>query len=171
MQNCLVIGGILLLSASIIPVGLPIATAALINVGDSMFVYVPNIRFVASGTYSGVVSCDQEVAAVSNWSDSDSGASYSGVSAPGTTWYAPNVYDNYYNYYTTTLVQNASSSPVDITVSIYPPGSSTPVSTVTHTSVPAYATSSFEQEALAGLNNNVAYSGRRLLPRGTWPRW
>lgn len=131
-----------------------------INVGDSMFVYVPNISSLASGAYSGVVSCDQEVAAVSNWSDSDSGASYSGVSAPGTTWYAPNVYDNYYNYYTTTLVQNASSSPVDITVSIYPPGSSTPVSTVTHTSVPAFATSSFEQEALAGLNDNVAYSAK-----------
>jgi hypothetical protein len=131
-----------------------------IGVGDSMFVYVPNILSLASGTYSGVVSCDQEVAAVTNFSDSDSGASHSGIRTAGSTWYIPNVFDNYYNYYTTVIVQNATGSAQDITLDIYPPGSSTPVKSQTQTEVPAYASVSFEQEGLAELSNNVAYSAR-----------
>ncbi|MGD8634315.1 MAG: hypothetical protein PVF85_12135, partial [Anaerolineales bacterium] len=38
--------------------------------GDSMFVYTPNIVGLSAGTYSAVVSCDKQVAAVANWGDS-----------------------------------------------------------------------------------------------------
>lgn len=131
-----------------------------IGVGDSLFVYVPNIIGLSSGTYSGVVSCDQQVAAVTNFSDSDSGASHSGVRTTGTTWYIPNVFDNYYNYYTTVIVQNATGTSQDITLDIYPPGSSSAVKTQTQSNVPAYSSVSFEQEGLAELSNNVAYSAR-----------
>lgn len=126
--------------------------------GDSMFVYTPNLSGLASGTYSAVVTCDKNVAAVANWGDSDSGDSYSGVSTPGTTWYVPGVYDNYYNYYSNIIVQNTTASAVDIDVDIYSPGSSSPVTTQSATSVPAYSSVSFEQEGLGALSDNVPYS-------------
>jgi hypothetical protein len=128
--------------------------------GDSMFVYTPNIVGLASGTYSAVVSCDKQVAAVANWGDADSGASFNGVSSPGTTWYAPGIYDDYYDYYSTIIVQNTTGSTVDIDVEIYAPGSSSPTTTQSATSVPAYASVSFEQEGLGALSDNVPYSAK-----------
>ncbi len=136
------------------------SSPTLINPGDSMFVYVPNVLGLASGTYSAVVSCSQEVAAVANFADSDSGASHRGISSPGTTWYAPGIYDNYYDYYSTIIVQNATASEVDVTVEIYAPGGSTPVATQTASNVPGYAAVSFEQEGLTELVDNVAYSAK-----------
>ena len=123
-----------------------------------MFVYTPNIGGLSSGTYSAVVTCDKNVGAVANWGDSNSGDSYSGVSAPGTTWYAPGIYDNYYNYYSNIIVQNTTSSTVNIDVDIYAPGGSSPVATQSATNVPAYSSASFEQEGLGALSNNVPYS-------------
>lgn len=128
--------------------------------GDSMYVYTPSIGSLASGSYSGVVSCDQPVGGVVNFSDPDSGASYGGVATPGTTWYAPGIYDNFYNFYSTIIVQNATASSVNITVDIFQAGSSTAVKTQTATGVPAYASVSFEQEGLSELSNNVAYSAK-----------
>ena len=128
--------------------------------GDSMFVYVPSISGLASGSYSAVVSCDQQVAAVANFSDADSGASHSGISLPGTIWYAPGIYDNYFNYYSNIVAQNATGSPVNITVEYFAAGSASPVHTVTQTNVPAYASANFEQEGLTQLSNNVAYSAK-----------
>jgi hypothetical protein len=125
-----------------------------------MFVYVPNLGSLPTGTYSAVVSCDQQVAAVTNFSDDDSGASHQGIATPGTVWYAPGIYDNYYNYYSTLIVQNATASTVDITVEIFEPWNLTPVKTQTATSVPGYASVSFEQEGLAELSNNVPYSAK-----------
>jgi len=127
-----------------------------------MYVYMGDAAYsgIAAGSYSGVVSCDQQVAAVANFSDADSGASYSGIGTPATTWYAPGIYDNYYNYYSNIVVQNATASPVNITVDIYAPGSAVPVKTQTANNVPAYASVNFEQEGAAELSDNVAYSAK-----------
>jgi len=127
--------------------------------GESAYVYVPNLS-VENGQYAAVISCDQEVAAVVNYSDADSGASYSGVTNVGTTLYAPGVYDNYYNYYSNIIVQNASTNPINITLEIYAPGSSTPVYTATRNNVPSYGFVNFEQEGLAELADNRAYSAK-----------
>jgi hypothetical protein len=128
--------------------------------GDSLYVYVPSVPGLAGGSYSAVVSCDQPVAAVSNFSDPDSGASHSGISDPGTTWYAPGVYDDFYDYYSNIVVQNATSGTVDVTVEIYEAGNSTPVDTKTSTAVPAYASVAFEQEGTAGMDVNKFYSAK-----------
>ncbi len=130
--------------------------------GDSLYVYVPDLTALGDGQYSAVVSCDKLVAAVVNFSDANSGASHSGIASADVAqvFYAPGIYNNYYNFYSNLYVQNASSAAVDITVSIYGPGSSTPVATQTATGVPANASRSFDQKALAGLASGVAYSAK-----------
>ncbi len=127
--------------------------------GDSLYVYVPDLT-LDSGSYSGVVSCSEPVAAVANFSDADSGAAHAGVAAPGTTWYAPGIYNDYYDFYSNVYVQNATGSAVDVTVEIYEAGNATPVATQTATDVPAYASATFEQEGLAGLDAGETYSAK-----------
>jgi hypothetical protein len=133
--------------------------SALIYLGDAA-----TFGSLASGSYSGVVSCDQQAAAVVNFSQgsglNSSGDNYAGIGTPATTWYAPALYNNFYNYYTNVIVQNATASTVNITLNIYPPGSSTAVSTQTQSNVPAYASVSFDQNGLAGLSPNVSYSAQ-----------
>ncbi len=138
------------------------SSATSVNAGDSMYVYMgdPANSGIPSASYSAVVSCDQQVAAVSNFSDADSGAAYSGITSPATTWYAPGIYDNYYEYYSNIVVQNATASPVNITVDIYAPGNPVPVKTQTANAVPAYASAPFEQIGLIELSDNVAYSAK-----------
>ncbi len=133
-----------------------------IPVGESAYVYVPTDTTVADGQYAGVVSCDQEVAAVVNFSDPDSGASYSGVSESevADTLYAPGIYDNYYNYYSNVIVQNASGELNDITLEIYEPGNPTPVYTDTKSNVPANGFVTWEQEGLTELADNQFYSAK-----------
>lgn len=128
--------------------------------GDSLYVYVPDVTSLGTGSYSAVVSCDRKVAAVSNFSDADSGASYSGVAEAGLEWFAPGIYDNYFDFYSNIVVQNASASPVDITVEIFQPGNATPVATLTETSVPANASVSFEQEGMTQLADDQFYSAK-----------
>lgn len=130
-----------------------------IAVGESAYVYVPDLASLADGQYAGVVSCDQEVAAVVNFSDPDSGASYSGVTEPAATLYAPGIYDNYYNFYSNVVVQNASSASNDITLEIYEPGNTTPVYQDTKTA-PVNGFVAWEQEGLAELANNQFYSAK-----------
>lgn len=132
-----------------------------INSQDSAYVYVPNLG-VDAGQYAAVVSCDREVAAVVNYSDADSGASYSGVGGGevATTLYAPGIYDNFYNYYSNIVVQNASGGIIDITLEIYEPGVTAPVYTDTETNVPANGFVNFEQEALTQLDTNQFYSAK-----------
>lgn len=130
-----------------------------IPVGQSAYVYVPDLAGLTDGQYAGVVSCDQEVAAVVNISDPDSGASYSGVSDPADTLYAPGIYDNYYNYYSNVVVQNASGSSNDITLEIYEPGNTTPVYANTKTA-PVNGFVAWEQEGLAELDQNKFYSAK-----------
>lgn len=128
--------------------------------GDSLFVYVPNVSGLASGSYSGVVGCTGKVAAVANFADADSAASFNGISTAGTTWYAPGIYNNYYNYYSSIVVQNATESPVNITVEIYKAGQAAPVKTTTISNVAKYAAVSFEQEGAAELAQNTSYSAK-----------
>jgi hypothetical protein len=128
--------------------------------GDKLRVYTPDIATLAAGEYSGVVSCDKKVAATVNFSDPNSGAAFNGVDTPSTVFYAPAIYDNYYGYFSNIYIQNASTSPVNITVDIYAAGGAVPVKTQTATAVPAYAAVHFEQEGLAELANNVAYSAK-----------
>jgi hypothetical protein len=131
-----------------------------IAAGDSLYVYVPDLA-LDDGMYSGVVMCDRKVAAVTNFSDADSGASHSGVADPATTWYAPGIYDNYYNYYSNIVVQNATDTPINVTVQIFAPGNSTPVYTYpVSNNVPAYSSVSFQQEGLSQLANNQSYSAK-----------
>jgi hypothetical protein len=131
-----------------------------IAVGNSAYIYVPVHTTVADGQYAGVVTCDQEVAAVVNFSDPTSGASYSGVTEPGTTLYAPGIYDNYYSYYSDVVVQNASGGTINITLDIYAAGNPSPVKTVPAPNVPANGYVTFEQEGLSELADNQFYSAK-----------
>ncbi len=88
----------------------------------SYFVYVGGLS-VTAGQYSTVISCDVNVAAVSNFTGAGSAwsASYSGVSAAQATNTVsfPGLYKNYYGYYTNVVVQNTSSTAIDVTLKIY----------------------------------------------------
>lgn len=120
-----------------------------IKADKSYFVYVGGLS-VDSGQYSTVISCDREVAAVSNLSDPSSSASYSGVrgSEVADTLYAPGIYNNYYGVYSNVVVQNTTSSPITIRVRLYKPGQSSPFKTQKATDVPAYASATFDQTSL-----------------------
>ena len=131
-----------------------------IEVDDVLSVYVPAIAGLATGEYSIVISSDQPVAATSNFSDADSGASYSGFGEGATAWFIPAVYDNYYAYYSEVYAQNVSDASADITLSIFAPGSSTPVWTNTKSAVPAKSSVNWSQKDLAELSPNVSYSAK-----------
>lgn len=134
-----------------------------ISVGGSNFTYVPSIGGLASGQYSGVVSCDQQVTSVVDMSTSpvagSSAGAYRGIdgSSVGTTFYAPLAMNNYYNLYTNFVVQNASSSPVNIYVNIINSAGTT-VLVQTATSVAANASASFDQTGQGAMGTNVLYS-------------
>lgn len=83
---------------------------------ESAYVYTPNIAGIPGGqTLAGVVSCDQPVAAVVNYSDlaGQSGASgdtYVGTSAPASTLFVPSIYNNYFSYFTSLRIMDASGA-------------------------------------------------------------
>lgn len=131
-----------------------------IAVDDVLSVYVPTVDGLDSGEYSVVISSSEPVAAVSNFSDADSGASFSGFTEGATSWFIPSTYDNYYGYFSEIYAQNVSSSSTDITLSIYVSGSSTPVYTDTKLNVPANASVNWGQSGLAQLLDNIAYSAK-----------
>ncbi len=137
------------------------SSAFTISVGGSNFTYVPGIGSLAAGQYSGVVSCDQQVAAIVNMSTANSGSASRAVdgSSVGTTWYAPSAFNNFYNFYTNFVAQNASSSPVDIYVNIINSAGAT-VATQISTTVQPNASAAFEQTGLGGMSTNVQYSAK-----------
>jgi len=126
--------------------------------GDVLSIYVPADAELASGEYSVVVSGDQEIAAVTNFSDADSGAAYSGANAGAVSWGFPGVYDNYYGYYTEIYAQNVAPTAQDITLKVFAPGNATPVYTNTKTAVPAYASVNWSLKDLSQLSTNISYS-------------
>jgi hypothetical protein len=130
-----------------------------IAVGSSNFTYVPNISGLTSGQYTGVVSCDQQVGAVVNFSTSSSAGTYDAVGSPGTTSYAPNAYSNYYNFASNFVVQNTTSSAVDVTVQIIAAGGAVAY-TYPVTNIPANGSANFDQTGLSQLAQNVLYSAK-----------
>lgn len=90
-----------------------------IAVGASAYVFTPSVPSFPSGVFAATISCDQPVAAVVNYSDSNSGDTFVGISSPATTLYVPGVYDNYYNYYTSFRIMNAGSGNNTVTVKYY----------------------------------------------------
>lgn len=130
---------------------------------DSLYVFTPDISNLSAGQYSAVVSCTEEAAAVVNFSDADSGASYNGISSSDVAaeWFAPSVYNNYFNFYSEVVVQNADpSSTVDVTLEVFAPGSATPVSTQTINNLAPYAAAVFDQASDGDLDAGVAYSAK-----------
>lgn len=134
------------------------SAATPIQANKSMFVYVGGLS-VTDAMYSAVISCDVNVAAVSNYTGSGGAyaASYAGVSAAqtATTVSFPGLYKNYYGYYTNVVVQNAGSASVNVTLKIY--NGATLVDSETKT-VPANASVVFDQKARAALPNGI-YAG------------
>lgn len=66
-----------------------------------------------------IVASDQEIAAIVNQSTTGSSAyngSYTGFATGSDTFYLPVVLNNFFGWYTEISVQNASSNPVDVTV-------------------------------------------------------
>lgn len=90
-----------------------------IAVGASAYVYTPAVAGFPSGVFAATISCDQPVAAVVNYSDSNSGDTFVGISSPATKLYVPGVYDNYYNYYTSLRIMNAGSGDNNVTIKYY----------------------------------------------------
>ncbi len=130
-----------------------------VNPGDSLYVYMPNVTSLMDGGYAITVRCSRNAAAVANISDSDSGASHNGIAQPANTWYAPAVYDNYYNFYSNIYVRNTTPYDQPVFLYIYSSSSSTPVYT-TYEVIPANGTRIFYQEGLSQLNNNQYYSAK-----------
>jgi len=133
-------------------------TTHTIVASDVLSIYVPAESALASGEYSVVVSANQPVAAVVNFSDADSGAAYSGATAGALSWGFPAVYDNYYGYFTEIYAQNVAVAPQDITLEVYAPGSATPVYTNTKSAVPVNASVNWGLKDLSELSKNISYS-------------
>jgi hypothetical protein len=127
----------------------------------SVFTYVPNISGLSSGQYAGVVSCDQQVAAVVNSASANSGGSYPAVASPATTWYAPNAFNNYYNWYTNFVVQNTTTAALPVALQVID-SAGTVVATQSPTggTIPANGYWNVEQAGLAGLSANTPYSAK-----------
>lgn len=131
-----------------------------IDGGKNYEVYTGGGSFpAAAGQYAAVVSCNKKAAAMANFSDANSSGSYGGVSAPSTVWYAPAVYNNYYSYYSNMYVQNATGSPINITVDFYD-STGAKVATATGNAVPAYSHFVFDQSAQSELLTNKVYSAK-----------
>ena len=131
-----------------------------IAVGDVLFLYVPGVSGLAAGEYSVVVYSGQPVAAVSNFSDANSGASYSGANAGSTVWYIPGVYDNYYSYSSEVYAQNVSGATQNITLEVFAPGNAVAVYSNTKNAVPNEASVNWGLSGLTQLNTNVPYSAK-----------
>lgn len=135
-----------------------------LGVGASAATYVPSIGGLAAGQYAGVISCDQQVAAVVNHSangGANSGASYDGVDSTkvANTWFAPNAFNNYYGFYTNFVVQNTTAAAVQVTVQIFAAGNPNAVATQT-ANIAANGYANFEQKGLSGMTGNTAYSAK-----------
>jgi len=134
------------------------STPVTIQASKSFFVYMGSLS-ISPASYSAVISCDVNVAAVSNYTGSGGAyaASYTGISSVQTATQVsfPGLYKNYYGYYTNVVVQNASSASADVTLKIY--RGATLVDTETK-NVPANASVVFDQKTRAGLTDGI-YAG------------
>ncbi|MDW8145785.1 MAG: hypothetical protein RMJ48_05720 [Roseiflexaceae bacterium] len=90
-----------------------------ISPGTSAYIYTPAVTGLPSGLFSAVILCDQQVAAVVNYSDPDSGDTYIGVSSPANTLFVPSIYNNFFDYYTSLRIMNASNSANSVRVEYF----------------------------------------------------
>jgi len=113
-----------------------------IEVGGSWSVYLPSTSDsdLPAGIYSLVVSSSGPVAGVANNVNISGkmGDSYLASNPGSAEVYLPLVFRNYSSYISIIYPQNATSSAQDITIDLYPVGSSTPAASKTY-NVPAYA--------------------------------
>jgi len=128
-----------------------------ISPGASALVYTPTTPGFPSGVFAATISCDQPVAAVVNYSDSDSGDTFVGVSSPATKLYVPGVYDNYYNYYTSLRVMNASPNNNNVTIKYYD-GATEVTSEKDTFTLNGNGSSAVIHEGRSGFVNNKIYS-------------
>jgi hypothetical protein len=132
-----------------------------VSANGSYFVYVGNISGLTSGQYSGVISCDQQVAAVANTTGPSSAAAYMGLNSDSAavTSYTPGIYKNYYGYYSNVVVQNTTSSAVNATLHIF--SGATEVMSKTK-SINANAAVAFDQNNATDFGSlaNGIYSGK-----------
>jgi hypothetical protein len=128
-----------------------------ISPGASALVYTPTTPGFPSGVFAATISCDQPVAAVVNYSDSDSGDTFVGVSSPATKLYVPGVYDNYYNYYTSLRVMNASPNNNNVTIKYYD-GATEVTSERDTLSLDGNGSRAVIHEGRSGFVNNKIYS-------------
>ncbi len=137
--------------------------AIVVPASKSFFQYVGSLTSLGSGQYSGVVSCDQQVATVANTGGLFSNASYNGLDSTeiGTILYAPGIYQSYHGFTSNVIVQNTTASPINVTLNVYASGSSTPVKTYTQNSVPANASAAFDQSTETDLPSGL-YSAQIL---------
>jgi hypothetical protein len=139
------------------------AIASTIPVGGSVLVYTGAAAnggtSIPAGVNSGVVSCDQEVAAVVVFQNATKRDAYVATKTPAATMYAPAVYKNYYNFDSTVRVQNTSATPQSVTISYYAPGVVAAVATQT-ANLAANGSVSFEPNSAAALQANVSYSAK-----------
>lgn len=131
----------------------------IIEPGEGVLVDAVDLYGIDDGIYSAVVYCDRDVATMVHTMNDESGAAHIGTKTPATNLYAPAVYDNYYAFYTTIVVQNATSSAQNVTVYYFAPGNSVAVDWETK-SIPANASVTYYQAGRANLANNVSYSAR-----------
>lgn len=126
-----------------------------INAGSSKTYIQAAMSGVPSGfNGSVVISSDQQIASIVNQNTTGAAVyngSYTGFSAGNTSFYLPVILNNYYGYHTEVSVQNASSAPVNVTVTY-----STPGCTDTKTSLAVGAAVRFnnKQTCSGGLNAN-----------------
>lgn len=128
--------------------------------GSSAYVYTPDLgASLPSGTFSGVVSCDRDVAAVVNFSDPNKGDAYVGTTDPSPTLYTPSAYDNYYGYYTSLRIMDASGTAQTAKVEFYAPGSTAPVAT-RDVPLAANGAATVDQGGMAELQQDISYSAK-----------
>jgi hypothetical protein len=126
---------------------------------DVLLILIPSDSHLGSGEYSAVVSSNQPLATLSDFSDEDSGAAYSGFNEGSTKWYIPGLHDNYFSYYSNIYAQNTSSSFTDIQLEIYAPNNPTPVYSDEKINVPPYASVKWDLKGLAELESKQTYGG------------
>ncbi len=136
-----------------------------IAAGESVQIFTPSLTGLAAGTYAGVVSCDQEVAAVVNFSSTDPARaggqadSYVGSTNPASTVFVPSAYNNYFNYYSTFRIQNTTATAQNVTVDYFAPGAATAADSQT-VQIPANGAATVGQAGRANLRANTSYSAR-----------
>lgn len=135
------------------------ASLSPIAVNDSGYIFTPSVSGFPSGTFAGVVSCNQPVATVVNFSDPTKGDTYVGTTSPAPTLYIPSAYKNYFNYFTSFRIQNATATGQTVSVDYFAPGATTPT---VHTTVAlaGNGAATIDQSAVSGLLPNVSYSAK-----------